>query len=45
MVKLSTIVILIGIGLLLVPVPPIMTAAVGLPVILLGIGLKLLTEM
>ncbi|MFC6763884.1 transporter [Natrinema soli] len=40
MVRVSTVVMIVGVGLLLVPIPPIATA-LGILVILLGIGLRL----
>ncbi|GAB3671806.1 transporter [Halopiger thermotolerans] len=43
MVRFSTIVVLVGIGLLLVPIPPIATA-LGIVVILTGIGLRVLFD-
>ncbi|AEH38477.1 hypothetical protein [Halopiger xanaduensis] len=43
MVRFSTIVILVGIGLLFVPIPPIATA-LGIIVILVGIGLRVLFD-
>ena len=44
MVKLSTMVILVGLVMLVVPVPPIASALGGLGVIVLGIVLRLLTD-
>ncbi|MFU8868806.1 transporter [Natronococcus sp.] len=44
MVRVSTIVALLGVALLLVPVPPFITAAVGVAVILVGVALRLLTD-
>ena len=44
MVRLSTIVILVGIVMLVVPVPPIASAIGGLGVIVLGILLRVLTD-
>ncbi|WP_137289795.1 transporter [Natronorubrum halophilum] len=43
MVRLSTIVILAGIVLLFVPIPPIATIS-GAVVILIGLALRLLTD-
>ncbi|RKD95442.1 transporter [Halopiger aswanensis] len=43
MVKFSTIVILVGIGLLFVPIPPIATV-LGIIVILVGIALRVLFD-
>ncbi|WP_121742468.1 transporter [Natronorubrum halophilum] len=43
MVRLSTIVILAGIVLLFIPIPPIATIA-GAVVILIGLALRLLTD-
>lgn len=44
MVRVSTIIALLGVALLLVPVPPFITAAIGVPVILAGVALRLLTD-
>ncbi|QFU83287.1 transporter [Natronorubrum aibiense] len=44
MVRVSTIVILAGIGLLLIPIPPVATI-LGILVILLGIVLRLVTDL
>lgn len=44
MVRVSTIVILAGVGLLFVPIPPIATIS-GIIVILVGIALRVLTDM
>ncbi|ADD06134.1 uncharacterized protein Nmag_2575 [Natrialba magadii ATCC 43099] len=44
MVRLSTVVILVGIGLLFVPIPPIATI-LGVIVILLGIILRIGTDL
>ncbi|ELY43672.1 hypothetical protein [Natronorubrum sulfidifaciens] len=44
MVRVSTIVILAGIGLLLIPIPPVATI-LGVLVILLGLVLRLLTDL
>ncbi|WP_265110443.1 transporter [Halosolutus halophilus] len=43
MVRISTIVILLGVGLLFVPIPPIATI-LGVLVILVGVALRLLTD-
>lgn len=43
MVKLSTIVILVGVGLLFVPIPPIATA-LGTIVIVVGVVLRVLFD-
>lgn len=43
MVRPSTIVILAGVGLLFVPIPPIATI-LGVLVILLGIAIRVLTQ-
>ncbi|WP_458210204.1 transporter [Haladaptatus sp. NG-SE-30] len=43
MVRLSTIVLLVGIVLLFVPIPPIATI-LGVIVILIGVALRLLTD-
>ena len=43
MVRLSTIVILVGIGLLFVPIPPVATI-LGALVILAGIALRTFTD-
>ncbi len=43
MVRISTIIILLGIGLLFVPIPPVATI-LGVLVLLIGIGLRLLTD-
>ncbi|MFC4544319.1 transporter [Halosolutus amylolyticus] len=43
MVRASTIVILLGVALLFVPIPPIATA-LGVIVILVGVALRLLTD-
>ena len=43
MVRISTIVILAGVGLLFVPIPPIATIA-GIIVLLVGIALRVLTD-
>ncbi|SER68176.1 transporter [Natrinema salaciae] len=42
--RLSTIVILVGIAMLVVPVPPIASALGGVAVVLVGIALRLLTD-
>ena len=44
MVKLSTIVILVGVVSLVVPIPPIASAAVGILVILAGVLLRVLFD-
>ncbi len=41
MVRASTIVVLLGVGLLFVPIPPVATI-LGVIVILIGIGLRFL---
>ncbi|WP_306056725.1 transporter [Natronococcus wangiae] len=43
MVRVSTIVILLGVGLLFVPIPPVATI-LGALTILVGIALRLLTD-
>ncbi|WIV65693.1 transporter [Natrialbaceae archaeon AArc-T1-2] len=43
MVRLSTVVILVGVGLLFVPIPPFATL-LGAFVILVGVGLRMLTD-
>ncbi|WP_049922874.1 hypothetical protein [Halopiger djelfimassiliensis] len=43
MVRISTILILVGIGLLFVPIPPIATA-IGVLVILAGIALRVIAD-
>ncbi|NKE34459.1 transporter [Natronococcus sp. JC468] len=45
MVRVSTVVILVGVALLVLPVPPVITAALAVPVILAGIALRVLTEL
>lgn len=44
MVNLSTLVIFVGVVLLFVPVPPIITTAIGVVVILVGVVLRWLTN-
>ncbi|WP_254522542.1 transporter [Natrinema caseinilyticum] len=43
MVRASTIVLLVGVGLLFVPIPPVATI-LGALVILVGAGLRVLTD-
>ncbi|QLG50350.1 transporter [Natrinema halophilum] len=43
MVRASTIVLVVGVGLLFVPIPPIATI-LGVLVILVGAGLRVLTD-
>ena len=43
MVRLSTVVILVGVGLLFVPIPPVATI-LGALVILTGVALRIFTD-
>lgn len=43
MVRASSLVILVGVGLLFVPIPPVATV-LGIVVILIGVALRVLTD-
>ncbi|QCC60835.1 transporter [Natrinema thermotolerans] len=44
MVKLSTLVVLAGVVMLVFPIPPIASALGGVAVIVIGLALRLLTD-